>query len=449
MAPTAVAPRSFVATAIIFAASSALVAASGSGTGTGASAGAGAIAGAGGASSHGDQAWAPRARAAPRAAAAANYTLNVLPAADFPLATCLVPSSQGAYYYRPAQTPQGATKLRIFFDGGGWCVSDEDCFGRTLTPLGNNSLLPQTDPDPAGYCGDAFLSGQASDNPSIWDWAAVYVPYCDGGSFTGRRMEPVVINATATVAYRGSFIRDALVAHLASAHGLAAATDVIVGGCSAGGLAVYLGLDTVAAQIRQHAPTARVTGIADAGFFLDHLDSAGRPAWSPIWQWGFYAWASAAGVNQRCVAALGDEPWRCIFAQNSLTYIETPLFVLNSKYDSWQMAFELGLKGSFSAWNASERASAIQYSHDFAATLTATGALWSSSPRHGGFITACQSHCDAGTGAWTSTYLPPAPGGAGPALTPSLAFAAWLSGNVSTPWWFALDDIPDVNPTCQ
>ena len=80
------------------------------------------------------------------------------------------------------------------------------------------------------------------------------------------------------ISYRGRWIRDALIAHLASAHGLAAATDVVVGGCSAGGLTVYLNLDAVAAQITALSPAApaRVRGLADAGFFLDVPDWKGK-----------------------------------------------------------------------------------------------------------------------------------------------------------------------------
>ena len=51
--------------------------------------------------------------------AAPDYTLERLPAASFPLATCLDPTSMGAYYFRPALTPAAANKVRIFFEGGG------------------------------------------------------------------------------------------------------------------------------------------------------------------------------------------------------------------------------------------------------------------------------------------------------------------------------------------
>ena len=126
-------------------------------------------------------------------------------------------------------------------------------------------------------------------NPTIWDWASVYVPYCDGTSYTGSVLGSVPVGAE-NITYRGRYIRDALVAHLASAHGLATATDVIVGGCSAGGLTVYLNLDALAGQVQALSPGVSVRGLADAGFFLDAPDFKGNPYRTPLFQWGFDAW---------------------------------------------------------------------------------------------------------------------------------------------------------------
>ena len=175
------------------------------------------------------------------------------------------------------------------WSSGGWCVSDADCLARSKTALGTNKGLKPTSPEPAGYCGSALLSDDAAVNPSIWDWASVYVPYCDGSSYTGSVVDSVPVGAE-NITYRGRWIRDALVPHLASAHGLAAATDVIVGGCSAGGLTVYLNLDAIAGQIHALSPGARVRGLADAGFFLDAPDWQGQPLRTPLFQWGFDAW---------------------------------------------------------------------------------------------------------------------------------------------------------------
>jgi hypothetical protein len=105
---------------------------------------------------------------------AAIYTKYTLDAAAFPLASCL-DGGPGAFYVRPGNP----NKFRIFFQGGGWCVSDDDCFARSKTDLGSTRGLPATSPDPAGYCGASFLSSDPKVNPTIGDWTAVYVPYCE------------------------------------------------------------------------------------------------------------------------------------------------------------------------------------------------------------------------------------------------------------------------------
>lgn len=137
----------------------------------------------------------PPASGVPTASSIPNYTLRVLDAATYPNARCL-DGTQGAYYHRPAQSAAASNKWRIFFQGGGWCVSDEDCYGRSQTALGSNLNLTATATDPAGYCGASFLSGDPTEAPGFWDWHAVYVPYCDGSSMTGKNMTTTVVQVS-------------------------------------------------------------------------------------------------------------------------------------------------------------------------------------------------------------------------------------------------------------
>lgn len=46
---------------------------------------------------------------------------------------------------------------------------------------------------------------------------------------------------------------------------------------------------------------------------------------------------SLIGVNQNCLSALGRGNPLCFFPEMSLAYMVTPLFVLQSGYDSWQV----------------------------------------------------------------------------------------------------------------
>ena len=105
------------------------------------------------------------------------YTLKILSNSSHPFARCL-DGTQGAYYFRPS--PSGTKNVKIFFEGGGWCTSDGDCYARSLTALGSNAKLPPTSQEPSGYCGSGFLSDDPKVNPTTYDWNAIYVPYCDG-----------------------------------------------------------------------------------------------------------------------------------------------------------------------------------------------------------------------------------------------------------------------------
>ena len=248
--------------------------------------------------------------------ASALYTLRRLDSATFPLAVCL-DGTQGSYYYR-AGAP-GTTRTRLFFQGGGWCVSDGDCYARSLTGIGTSSGLPPTSPEPAGYCGSAFLSDDAAVNPTTHDWNAIYVPYCDGSAYTGSRLAPVNFTHDSSqhslVYYRGAYVRDALIADLL-ARGIVGptTTDVAIGGCSAGGHTVWLHLDALAEKLRAGGvpSSARITGLADAGFFLDHVTEGGSQYRSQLFEWGFTAWNSTPVLSPACIAEYG---WKCIMPQ--------------------------------------------------------------------------------------------------------------------------------------
>ena len=128
---------------------------------------------------------------------------------------------------------------------------------------------------------------------------------------------------------------------LARRGGLAGATDVLVTGGSAGGLAVYLHADHIAGRL----PGARVKALADGGFFLDHPTLSGVPYAHMVFSRGFKLWNSTGGVNAACVAANKGQEERCIFAQHTLPHVATPLYVLEGMYDPWQLDKLVQLSG--------------------------------------------------------------------------------------------------------
>ena len=94
------------------------------------------------------------------------------------------------------------------------------------------------------------------DNCSInffCNFTTIYAKYCDGSSFSSAR-EGAVLGPNGTHLFmRGAAIRDAIVRDVVRRHGMGRSpsgpSDILVGGCSAGGMASILHADAVRAVI--------------------------------------------------------------------------------------------------------------------------------------------------------------------------------------------------------
>ena len=45
----------------------------------------------------------------------------------------------------------------------------------------------------------------------------------------------------------------------------------------------------------------------------------------------------SGGTNLACLAANKGAEWKCLMAQYIAPHLKTPIFVMNSNYDAWQM----------------------------------------------------------------------------------------------------------------
>ena len=70
----------------------------------------------------------------------------------------------------------------------------------------------------------------------------IFMNYCDGGSFSGNN-QSVTVHEGTPLYFRGKRVREAVLDSLIKEHGLGKASDVVVSGCSAGGLATFLHTD--------------------------------------------------------------------------------------------------------------------------------------------------------------------------------------------------------------
>ena len=179
-----------------------------------------------------------------------------------------------------------------------------------------------------------------------------------------------------TIFYRGHRILRAFQAHLV-ATALAGAAEVVLAGCSAGGLSTYLHAD----EWRAALPRAtHVTALADSGFFpnFNHTPGGGYGALMRSIVRGMNSTLDAA-----CTAANAADAAACIFAEVAAASLATPTFALQGKYDSWQLVGDADLPvndtAGVNAWGA-------LVSARLRASLLAA-------PQHGAFLDSCLHHC--------------------------------------------------------
>jgi hypothetical protein len=280
--------------------------------------------------------------------------------ADQPGAKCL-DGSPAAYYYMNGTVD----KWIIFFEGGGWCYDWKQCRRRANTALGSSYKYQECQ---GALDNMGFMSSNANVNPSeTANYHKVYVRYCDGFSFAGDREYPDGKNADGKkkILYsKGSKIREGLINQLFSYHGLGDSSELIVSGGSAGGLAVLMGLDRIAEQVHKIAPDMRVLGLSDSPLFPDFTSgnssfklSKGTRGYdflpdgfSTDYSRGMRSMAvqtnAYLGSDKHCLDAFApggsNAQASCVFAQYLLAFIDSPLFVLQSRFDSWALVHVLG-----------------------------------------------------------------------------------------------------------
>jgi len=325
-------------------------------------------------------------RALLHAATTANATVRSLEA--YPLAKCL-DGTPARYYLSKGD----AKRVFVFFEGGGFCSNVTTCRQRASSYLGTTAR------DPSSLVLDRpYFSRSPIASPLLSSFTFAFVRYCDGGYFSGERLDPVVHSGT-RLYFRGSWITRAVFADLK----LHAMTDVVIGGCSAGGIHVIAHLDAMRAMLPS---TVALSGFADSGFYMDvtFFTDFKRFVVSPA---GHNA---TRLLSSTCIAAFPSATEKCLIAQRNALFLETPTFLWQSRYDLDQRSCEL------SSDCAASPACVDAYAQSLSSAIH-TQLLARRQPRHGAFIDVCARHCDDNV---RQPY-----GIAVDGVTPLQAFALW------------------------
>ena len=235
--------------------------------------------------------------------------------------------SSGIYYFK-AGSKTNSTKWNLHFMGGGFCMNELECYGRTLSFIG--SSLPWN----ATFNWGGPLSEDPSYNPHFHDWNHVFFVYCDSGSFSGDKEEPIVVHSK-NIYFRGHRILLAVIKDLLKTKGLDKATDVLVSGDSAGAMTTYFHVEEIRSMMP--ATVKRFKAAPLSGVFLDRPNVEGTYFVGPQLKRAIFDMQEGI-VNEKCQATYtGNESYKCLFAEYNLDFIETPLFVVNSENDDFAL----------------------------------------------------------------------------------------------------------------
>ncbi|XP_047960011.1 pectin acetylesterase 8-like [Salvia hispanica] len=238
-------------------------------------------------------------------------------------AVCL-DGSPGAYYFIKG-FGDGINSWMIFLPGGAWCGTKGGCLYRSNTNFGSTKNLP-----PLYLPLVACQSPNKTINPDFYNWNIVLIQYCDGALFMA---DVEAVNPETNLHLRGRRIFTSVIEELISTQGMSSAENALLIGNSAGGLATILNCDL----FHSFLPGAcRVKCISDSGFFIraEHLSGAQDNA-TDYFRKVVLFHELAQFLPESCTQRLAPE--LCFFPENVVNDIRTPLFLLNSDFDRYQI----------------------------------------------------------------------------------------------------------------
>eukprot|EP00850_Spirogloea_muscicola_P012731 SM000083S22778 [mRNA] locus=s83:487333:491162:+ [translate_table: standard] len=228
--------------------------------------------------------------------------------------------------HAPSKLWPALTASRAGAQGGAWCTTLADCYARSFTGLGS-SMLGTSIPN------SGFFSLNSHLNPEFYNWNVINVHYCDGASYSGYRVQPLVYKGR-RLYFRGRSILSAVITDALS-RGLSSSEQVLVGGCSAGGLTSLLQCDSIRARMPKNA-TVKCT--SDAGVFLDMPDVSGKYSYRIQVSQMHKLHNMTKSLQPGCLATRAPAlQYKCLFVQNFLKYVKTPVYIINSNYDIYNL----------------------------------------------------------------------------------------------------------------
>ncbi len=322
-------------------------------------------------------------------------------------AKCLDGSAAGYYI-----DSRASDRWVVWLEGGGLCQTEADCALRSESDLGSSNGWAASFP---AY--RDLLKNDPAQNPDFADFNHVYVPYCSGDLWIGRTTEALnpfdagaASNSSSswTGHFEGHLIVDQVLTDI-TANGTRPVDEMLLTGCSAGGIGTFANCDYVAGRFPQ---ASKVRCRPEAGWFGLAIDTYAQFTdkivppdphhfISANWTDRIKPWIEDDAGFQECVANGNPDP-TCPSAERCCTlvpyyypYIKTPTFVSENTADSYQV-FAQGLCPHA---ETPQVEAYVGYLHDIlAGSMTQQVVHGNKVAQDGIFAPACLAHCMTWTG---------------------------------------------------
>ncbi|VFQ97806.1 unnamed protein product [Cuscuta campestris] len=225
----------------------------------------------------------------------------------------------------------GANNWLVYVQGGGWCINNtnydtpdntlETCEHRATGDLGSSIAMKPFEFNHSVYGNESSMS-------YFYNWNRVILKYCDGASFVGDADQP---DPVTKLYYRGARIFGVLVRDLME-KGLKDAQNVLLAGGSAGGIGVMAHCDRFRDLFPQNV---RVKCHIDSSIFLHVKDPERAKFFEGLFGNIVGLHKPEKALPAECISKMGA--LSCFYPQNLAKYVKTPLFILNSAQDSFQV----------------------------------------------------------------------------------------------------------------
>ncbi len=258
--------------------------------------------------------------------------------------------TQPAFWVRPG-SGSGLSRWVIWLQGGGECTDRTSCAMRAQS--GGSAGLITSNGFTAGN-GGGVLSPIAAINPILYNANTVMVHYCSSDDWSGNYTSARAFSATdpTTWDFQGRRIAVAAIASLRELPlGFANATQILLGGDSAGGLGITVTVNDILPVL---PPAQDVRFVSDAGFTLDigqYDPNAAAPYIYPDMPNAFHNFFRSAIAlwhgrgDAKCDADAQTERQHIQCYNSSIVmhkgYIDLPSFVAESQLDTMQVSREL------------------------------------------------------------------------------------------------------------